>query len=392
MYNISNIGNDCCGCGNCYHVCHKKAIELNENTEGFIYPLVSDSCINCGACLNVCPQLSSLNERLNQICLIAITKNSKILKNASSGGVFGTIAQYFLSKENAYVCTASFVEGEVKHIITRNTDDLSKCQGSKYVQSNLGDCFLKIKDILKNPINKVLFCGTPCQVAALYSFLKKHPVNLYTIDLICHGVPSPFFLKKNIKHYCYSLKNLENIRFRWRNPNKNKGSSGYFLLIEKKNSTRLYSSNYDPYFASFMRGESFRESCYKCKYSNLKRIGNITIGDCDSAKLYSSFHRGESNSTVILNDEQGKKLWDNINNLFDYDFIDLIKEAEYNHQLSHSVSRPLVRDHIYSDVNKMGFFQMKKKYAPPISIRQKILSLVQTYFPFIYKIILERTL
>ena len=390
--NIAKIGIDCCGCGNCFYICKKGAITLKADDEGFIQPFVNYNCVDCGACLNVCPQTKEVQTIDNQQAYIVLTKDANIKKISASGGVFGTVAKSLVNERNAYVCAASFVEGTVKHIITQDYSDIKKCQGSKYVQSSLEDCLPRIKGILKDKQKTVLFCGTPCQVAAVYSFLGERPSNLYTLDLICHGVPSPLFFLKDLKHYCKHPERLSDVRFRWRNPMSNEGKSSFILSIEKQNMSRLYSSSYDPYFATFMKGESFRLSCYQCHYANLNRVGDITIGDCDSAKLYPNFHPNESKSSIIVNNSNGTYLWSMVKKNFFYTYLDLQYEAEINHQLSIPFKKPSSRSQIYSDAKKMSYWKFKSKYAAPTTIRQKVLAIVQTYIPFAYKWIIQRTL
>ena len=390
--NISSIGISCCGCGNCAIICSKNAISMMYDVEGFLVPFVNQNCVDCGACLKTCPQTKPIELQQKQIAFAAITKDIEVLTRASSGGAFGTIAKHFISKGNAYVCAASYIDGEVRHMIATDIDAVKQCQGSKYVQSNLGNCFSTIKELLRDSINYVLFCGTPCQVNALYAYLHHRPSNLYTLDLVCHGVPSPRFLAYDLKHYDKTGKRLKDVRFRWRNPNKERTTSGFILSIVKSDSTRLYSSSYDPYFSSFMRGVSFRESCYNCHYANLNRVGDITIGDLDSAKHYPDFHAGESKSTIIVNNDHGRFLWNEIKCLFDYISIDLSVEAAANHQLSHPYQRSSVRDNIYKDAYMLSFKQMKLKYAFPMTKQQKVMSFLQSYIPSLYKFIIEKVL
>lgn len=386
--NISIIGTDCCGCANCSNVCPQRAILMTANYEGFLYPEISDKCIDCGVCLKVCPQMMNYANERGAEGYAAISKDTDILQNASSGGVWGTIAKHFLSTNNSYICAASFVDGEVKHIITKDISEIRKCQGSKYVQSNLNGCFKIIKDYLKDD-KRILFCGTPCQVAALYSFLKKRPLNLFTIDLICHGVPSPTFLKKDLEYYCKDVSRLKNVRFRWKNPRTPKFKSGFFLYIEKNNKSELYSSGFDPYFSTFMNGESFRLSCYQCKYANLHRVGDITIGDFDSWTLYPNFHPNDGKSTVIINTPLGGSLWNYVDGFFDYICIDINKEAEKNHQLQCPFDKSSIRDRIYKDVNSWTIKELRKNYAHPSTKRQRVLFMIQEYLPCIYKSLIK---
>ena len=178
---------------------------------------------------------------------------------------------------------------------------------------------------------------------------------------------------------------LKDLRFRWKNPAHPKSNSGFFLYLKKSCGSRLFSSNYDPYFASFMRGDSFRMSCYQCKYANLKRVGDITIGDFDSHNEYPNFHPGEGKSTVIINTSNGMSLWEQSKNLFDFIEIDLKKEAEVNHQLSHPFGKTVARDYIYIDLIKMSFNSFRKRYAKPSTRQQKFLFMLQTRLPYIYK-------
>lgn len=384
--NISIVGLNCCGCGNCFHVCSKNVISLQSNEEGFTYPIVGKTCVNCGKCLKFCPQLDRPVALEFQRGYVVLTKDVDIRKRASSGGVFGTIAKNILS-DKAHVCAAIYRDDVVKHIITDQLEDIKSCQGSKYVQSELNESFINIRDLLRAG-KKVLFCGTPCQVAALYSYLQDRPQNLYTLDLVCHGVPSPMFLKKDLQSY---HKKIKNIKFRWRNPKQSRTKSKYFLTIVKKNSRTLcYSSGYDPYFASFMKGESFRYSCYNCLYANLNRVGDITIGDCDSGKLYPRFHPQESKSIVLVNNQHGLKLWNDFSKYFDYIDLDIKKEAEINHQLSHPFVKPLARQHIYKDVKELTIKQLRAKYAKPSTRQQKLLFALQSYSPLLYKWLIQQ--
>ena len=379
--NILCIGKDCTGCGTCAHSCRRGCISMVANAEGFLYPSVSENCNGCGLCLKKCPQKEVRQESANkQDAYIGLTKSKKIYKKAASGGIFGTLAKAFLEKENTYVCGAAYYEGEVQHVIISKIEEVSLLQNSKYVQSNLNDVFPRIKTLIKQGAH-VLFCGTPCQVSGLYSYLSNRPENLFTLDLICHGVPSPLFLKKDIAKYAAN-DDVKSVVFRWKQPHlaKTKGIF-FFYLTTKQGRRKLVSSSFDPYFACFMRNESFRESCYSCHYANLNRCGDITIGDCDSASFYPSFHPDLSRSTIIVNTAQGRNLWERHSELFEYLPLDLIREASRNHQLHHPSQRPPRRDFIYKDVVALTAEQMQQKYCKRQTLLHKCLFIMQQYLP-----------
>ena len=214
--NISLVGKDCVGCENCSNVCPEKVIKMQSDIEGFIYPVIYEGCIDCGKCLESCPQsMSHYENTLNQKAYMAISEDRILYQNGASAGIFGTMAdQFFKVFDNAYVCGAAYYNGEVRHVIISSSGNISSLQNSKYVQSRLYDLFGEIKKKIVKGAN-VLFSGTPCQVTALFKYLGRKPNNLYTVDLICHGVPNQKFLLQNTKHY-EKVDKITNIGFRWK--------------------------------------------------------------------------------------------------------------------------------------------------------------------------------
>lgn len=190
---------ECTGCNSCYNICSQKAILFTEN-QGFKYPVINmDKCINCGMCVKVCPYHN--REKGTEIGKVYACQNksSDILSKSSSGGVFASLAK--LVYENGGVVYACKLDRnfQAKHIRSDRQEELNELLGSKYVQSDIGSSYRQAEKDLKN--NKlVLFCGTPCQIAGLKSFIKKNYENLITMDFICHGVPSPIVLKKYLNH------------------------------------------------------------------------------------------------------------------------------------------------------------------------------------------------
>ena len=208
----------CTGCLACYNACPLNAISINADNRGFFIPFIDETkCVGCGKCSSVCNKeiKRTSNASTSQTGYIVFSKNKCGYKNGSSSGVFTTIALNFLNNKRSVVCGAAFIDGLVKHVLVFEKKDVYKLSGSKYVQSFIGDIYQKIEDLLKKDFD-VLFSGTPCQVDGLKTYLNKDYKNLFTIDLICHGVPSPAFLKKDLEQYC-DYKSITNISFRTKN-------------------------------------------------------------------------------------------------------------------------------------------------------------------------------
>lgn len=386
---IDVLCDKCVGCRNCELVCKCGAITIQANKEGFLAPVIDEEkCVHCGKCTEVCcMETDNIKTcRDQQIAYIAISKNKKLYKKSASGGIFSTIAYRFLSdNENAVVCGAAFFDGEVRHIIITDVEEISFLQGSKYVQSNLNHVFKEIKQYLKSG-KKVLFSGTPCQVSALYLYLKQRYDKLYTIDLICHGVPSPQFLKKDVESYA-TYEKVVDIQFRKKNP-LFYSKSGYFFTInskevpKKKREGRIFvASSRDPYFSMFMNGLTFRRSCYQCQFANLDRVGDITVGDCDSARYYPDFHPDEATSTVLINSSKGETLWKENAGEIDFQSLDIEREAENNHQLSHPFPIFSKRDDIYDEIDNSSIDILRNRYAKRRDLKERIVIAVFFMLP-----------
>lgn len=195
----------CCGCGCCVLSCPQKAITMVEGDLGSLYPQINhDKCISCGICLDVCAFKHKLQSNSNEIFTYAAMWKNKIgIAKSASGGIFASIANTFINDGGIVVgCSMENIGSELRpmHIAITQNDEIIKLQGSKYVQSDITGIFEKIKCYL-NDNKKVLFTGTPCQVEAIYSYLRNIDIhNLFTIDIICHGVPSYRLFSDYIRH------------------------------------------------------------------------------------------------------------------------------------------------------------------------------------------------
>ena len=276
---------------------------MQEDTEGFFYPVVDECvCVDCGLCERVCPVLNQSSEREPLEVYAAFNKNEEIRMQSSSGGIFTALANQII-KEGGVVFGARFNEDwEVVHDYVETIEGLSVFRGSKYVQSRIGNTFSQTEQFLKQG-RKVLFSGTPCQIAGLKLYLRKEYENLLTMDFICHGVPSSGvwrqYLNELITHlgnsrisvYSHSesiilnsIRNISHIEFR----NKRLGWKKYCFALTfsvtdeygSKNTVLLSEPhNENIFMKGFLANLYLRPSCYACPSKCLKSGSDITIGD-----------------------------------------------------------------------------------------------------------------
>jgi coenzyme F420-reducing hydrogenase beta subunit len=243
----------CCGCRACETVCPIKCITMIEDKEGFYYPLKqNDLCINCGLCEGVCPSIHK--EKIDHIAsetipkaFLAINKDEKTVYNSASGGVFSAVVNAYC-KDNYVIFGAQFDDQlRVIHSHVHSLDEIDKYRKSKYVQSNINDSYKKAEAYLKSG-KRVLFTGTPCQIAGLRLYLKKEYEHLFCVDLVCHGVPSQKIFDKYIQYIEQKYKEkVTDFTFRHKTIDK-KGSWNSKNVKLKTDKREVASSpNKDPY-------------------------------------------------------------------------------------------------------------------------------------------------
>lgn len=320
----------CCGCTACKSICPKKCIEMVPDEEGFRYPHVnSEICNSCGACELVCPILNPKdcdNEDLHAYAMR--TKSKADLKRSTSGGFTTPLAEWVFS-QGGKVWAASYDKSwKVCHKEFESLNDVfRRSVGSKYVQSDLGSSFVEIKKELDSG-NLVCFIGTTCQVYGLQSFLKKDYDNLITVDLVCHGVPSPKLWKKYIDYQQNKYKSkTKSINFR----NKTYGYHSGTMLLEFENGKKYTgSARVDYMLKSFFTEISSRPSCYSCAFKNMHRISDFTIFDCwHAADLVCGLKDDDCGYTnVFVRSDKGNRILSQIKDKYDIYPVDAQKAVD----------------------------------------------------------------
>lgn len=353
-----NNKSDCCGCSACYSICSHNAIEFTVDQEGFFYPVFNQNlCTDCGLCEKVCPVIyyKTQLKNGNPVIYSAINNNEKQYMQSSSGGIFILLCEFIISK-GGIVCGVIYDKNfAVKHSFAKTLDECKTFQGSKYVQSDIRDIYPKIKSILKDNI-PVLFSGTPCQVAGLKLYLRKNYNNLYTVDLICHGVPSPLIFKDYLK--LVKGKN-EICHINMKSKSKKKGTAIRFDFLNGKHICQTLKT--DLWNKLYFRHYIVRLSCHDCQFTHYNRPGDITIGDYWGIdKYHPDFHSGKMVSLIMVNNGKGTCMLNSISTKID--FILVSKSETLQNALKVSCKPNVERSQFWNDYTKHGFKYIATKY------------------------------
>lgn len=356
---------DCCGCTACKNICPKKAIEMIEDAEGFLYPVVNmDKCINCGLCEKVCPIMNKQEKKEKyQNAYLINNKDNEVRKQSTSGGAFTPIAEYVI--ENYGVVFGAAFDGEwnVCHTYVENKSDLQKFRGSKYVQSDLKNTFTEAKQFL-NEGRLVCFSGTPCQIQGLKNFLGKEYENLITVDVVCRAVPSPLVLKKYLEYQKQKnkSKHIKKVVFR----DKSKYGYGYSSMrVDVENNIYQEGVETDPYLRAFFNNYSDRPSCFECKFRNKDRISDFTIWDCFTiAEFDKKMSDNLGTTRMLIQTKKGEQIFDNIKEKYNYKEIEVEKAIKNVRELKESPKPNERRAEFFKDINNVNEKEFFNKYFP----------------------------
>lgn len=368
----------------CVNTCPKGCITMVDAGEGFCIPQINrEDCSECGACMRACHRIEPSMQYYTPLHTLACwTKNDSDRKKSSSGGAFSVLARKVLDMGGVVFGATMDRNLQVKHISIDKVEDIYLLQGSKYVQSYLGDTYLNVRKHLKEG-RQVLFTGTPCQVGGLLTFLRKKYDNLITCDMVCHGVPS----QRAFNAFCertHLSGTCDGIGFRF--------TEGWGFQLSRElvaptkagdsNSTCVKRKPVCPskawYMRAFNKSLMFNEACYTCAYTTPQRVSDFTMADYWGLGTKTPFnhptYRGVS--MLLVNNKIAWGMLQNYSDLF-YEERTLEEAIEGNHNLSHCSPRPAGRDTFIEDIQRMNHTELMKKYGIQASLRDYLRLLKQ---------------
>lgn len=375
-----DVKSECCGCEACVQVCSKKAISMSEDEEGFRYPIVNpEICNDCGMCERVCQYIVPVKKNFDiQFAFGGHIKDEKTLNESTSGGAFSAIVEVFCDKD--YVIFGAETEGlKVWHSYIEDKNELHKFRRSKYSQSIIGNSYFEVRDFLKAG-KKVVFSGTPCQIAGLKSYLKekKYKGQLLTVEVVCEGVPSPLYIRKMNDYYEEKGKGkIVHLDYRYKDTDKWDFQVMKIKTLSTPHQIPIYKDfKYDrwfnPFWSIWLQHLMSRPACYNCLYTTNNRVADITLGDLWGVHIYCPdlYHSNRGSSLIVTNTEQGHKI---VTQALETNFsgreLQFEQALKYQGPMRKSINMNPSRELFMSDLKIMDYKVLCNKWAVKPSLK-----------------------
>lgn len=350
--------NKCAGCMACIDICPKDTITIKDSLTAYNAFIDEEHCIHCNACHRVCQVNHPAELRAPIHWYQGWAEDEAVRIRCSSGGAATVISSAFI-ENGGVVCSCTFKDGQFVFVIAERKKDLQQFVGSKYVKSNPAGVYKRIREILKSG-RKVLFIGLPCQISAMRNYNgKAYDSHLYTVDLICHGSPSPQLLDRFLKQYNYSLKELRDIQFRVKAK----------FMVYGDHKGIITNGVSDRYSIAFLNSLTYTENCYSCYYAKKERVSDLTLGDSWGSELPIAEQK-KGISLLLSQTEKGDELLKMAD--LHLEKVDLDMAIHNNHQLEHPSIEPEGRKIFFERLEKKSFNKLVYKVLPKACMKQDI--------------------
>lgn len=371
MINITEKHN-CTGCHACTNICPQQCIVMKSDSEGFLYPKVDlKSCVDCGLCEKACPVLHKEEIDNEPQAYACYNRDELVRLESSSGGLFTLLAEQIINAGGVVFGVGLDKELSAFHSYVETKEQLREFRGSKYVQSKIGETYKKAKEFLTHN-RKVLFTGTPCQISGLKSYLQQDYDNLFCIDIICHGVPSPKVWHKYVSYHENRIgAQAQSANFR----HKDKGWKRFSMSLSFNNSKQhIQTLDKDLFMRAFLKDTCLRPSCHKCNFKTLHRQSDLTLADFWGIQnVLPEMDDDRGTSLLLINSAKGKAMFDKIEDEISFEKVDINKAVYYNPAVIKSAVQNPKREKFFDEVDILSFDKLVSKYcSDSLAVKTKV--------------------